>query len=161
MPATPWQEATRAELYVRSDLPTPSTKCQRTTVERLEAVAASGALDEHRVTSWAKRVPADGDHPTGEFERERYAAFAAWAERAGVRLAPFFDTRECYSSVTGERRTELVLPAACLALYDGEDDLVAVVPHADDEGTVTVRECLSELAEGGDADPARPATTAD
>lgn len=156
MPTTPWAEATRAELFVRSDLPAPANLCRRSIVSRLDALVASGVLDACSVSSWDKRVPLDaaGD---GRTELDLYRRFDRWAADVGARLDPFFDTRECYSWTTGERRTELVLPAACLALYDG-DDLLAVAPHADASGDVTVADALDRLTDG-EADEASTAVT--
>ena len=151
-----WESPTRAELFVRSDLPTPAKKCRQTTVSRLEGLVASGVLENYSLTSWAKRVPLDAGSDLGSFERDRYNAFASWAREAGVRLTPFFDTRECYSSTTGDRQTQLVLPAVCIALYDGAD-LVAVAPHADETGSVSVADCFDRL-EGTDGDSDRDRT---
>lgn len=152
MPSIAWEEATRAKLFVRADLPTPAKRCRENLVSRLDALVASGVIDEFSVSSWAKRVPLDADAEVGRSERDRFRQFDAWARAAGVRLTPFFDTRECYSSTTGERQTQLVLPAACLAIYDG-DDLICVVPCADESGTVSVTDCLERLA--GESDGRR------
>ena len=151
MSTNAWEGATRAELYVRSDLPSPAGECRTTIVSRLDALVADGALAEYTVTSWAKRVPLDESSRAGRAERELYRRFDAWATDAGVRLAPSFDTRECYSWTTGERRTELVLPAACLALYEG-DELVGVVPHADETGDVTIHEACDRLTANAEDD---------
>lgn len=152
MATTAWEAANRAELFVRADLPTPAKKCRKTATSRLESFVASGVLEEFSVTTWAKRVPMEAGVDLGTFERARYNEFSAWARAAGVRLAPFFDTRECYSSTTGERQTQLVLPAACLALYDEDDELVAVTPHADERGSVSIADCFERLAAVHDED---------
>lgn len=148
MPTTHRDQATRAELYVRSDLPTPAQQCHTAIVSRLEAAVAGGVLEDFSVTSWAKRVPLAPDDDAGEFERGLYETFSEWAADADVELEPFFDTRECYSRITGDCRTELVMPAACLALYDENDRLVSVVPHATEAGTVSIRDRLADFAEG-------------
>lgn len=150
MPTTDVAAATRAELYVRGGLPKPARQCRRTTERRLADLIASGLLRDASVSSWAKRVPIrDGDAD----ERRLYDEYRAWADEEGVRLRPFFDTRECYCTHTGEKRQELVMPALCLALYDEDDDLVCVAPHADESATVTIADCLDwlgESAEDGD-----------
>lgn len=161
MPTTHWDQASRAELYVRSDLPAPAKQCHAAIRSRLDSLVASGVLEEFSVTSWAKRVPLASEDGDGEFERGLYDAFSEWAATANVGLQPFFDTRECYSKITGERRTELVVPAACLALYDDADALVSVVPHATEAGTVSIRDRLADLADEAVQDPARTARTAD
>ena len=160
MATTDWEEATRAELFVRSDLPTPARQCRQTTLTRLEDLVASGVLEEFSVTSWAKRVPIDAGADLGQFERDRFNAFTTWAREAGVQLSPFFATRECYSSTTGDRQTQLVLPALCVALYDDEE-LVAVVPHADENGSASVGDCLHSLEAPVDDDRSVALTMAD
>lgn len=150
MPTTDVAAATRAELYVRGGLPKPARQCRRTTERRLADLIASGPLRDASVSSWAKRVPIRRGDAT---ERRLYDEYRAWADDEGVRLRPFFDTRECYSTETGEKRQELVMPALCLALYDEDDDLVCVAPHADDSTTVTIADCLDWLHEAaGDGD---------
>lgn len=142
MATTVLVEVTRAELYVRADLPKPARTCRESTVEGLEQCLTSGRLEDVSVTSWSKRVPID----SGEtLERTCYDRFSAWADDHGVRLGPSWGTRECYSPETGERRRELVTPVLCLALYDADDELVCVAPHADGTNTVTVVECLDRL----------------
>jgi len=146
-----WGAASRAELFVRSDLPTPAKQCRTSALSRVEELVDDGVLDGFSMTSWAKRVPLDEDADLGVFERARFDEFSAWAGSTGVRLAPVFDTRECHSTTTGERQTQLVLPAVCLALYD-EEGLVAVVPHASESGTVRLGEALDRLDESADDD---------
>ncbi|MGB9932173.1 HTH domain-containing protein [Haloarcula amylolytica] len=136
----------RATLFVRSDLPKPSQK-RCTAIEReLQELVCRGVLDDIETVEWEKRVPLQG--PGNGNERDLYNEFADWARGAGVCLAPFFDTRLCYSSTTGEKRRELVMPAVCLAVYE-DGDLVQVAPFADAGRTESVEECIEELAETG------------
>lgn len=160
MSTTDWEGTTRAELFVRSDLPTPASRCRQNTISRLEELVASGVLEEFSVTSWAKRVPLDSGADLGASERAHFNRFSSWAHEAGVRLAPFFDTRECYSSTTGDRQTQLVMPAVCAALYDAEE-LVGVVPHANETGTVSIEECFDRLQDVSDDERSTALMTAD
>lgn len=150
MPTTERPGPIRAELYVREDLPGPVRECRRRFEARLERLLAAGAVDEFDVSSWAKRVPLAEESP----ERDRYEEFADWADEEDCGLARFFDTRECYSMATGEKRTELVTPAVCLAVYAG-DDLVTVAPRIDDDGPTSVSDCLDDLADGVREEPSR------
>jgi len=144
MPATETTGELRARLYVRETLPKPAKRCSQTIIARLERLAADGVLGEYSVTSWAKRLPIDGtEHPD---QRARYNEFSQWARHNGVRLTPFFDTRECYSMQTGKKRQELVFPAICLAVYAG-DDLQTVAPHARESATESVTDCLERLSD--------------
>ena len=135
----------RVELFVRSDLPTPSEKRQTAVEDRLQGLQCNGVLDEYETTVWDKRVPVEGS--TGRVERARYNEFAAWAADAGACLAPFFDTRECYSWKTCEKQTELVMPALCLAVYE-DDELVHVAPFARGGTPHSIEECLDDIEAG-------------
>lgn len=141
----------RVELFVRSDLPTPSEKRRNAIETRLQKLSRQGFIEQFETTEWEKRVPVDG---CGDrVERNRYNEFATWARSAGVYLSPFFDTRECYSSKTGEKETQLVMPVICLAVYEGEE-LVRVAPFAAGPRAESVEECIAELATETDALPA-------
>jgi len=159
MPATEATGEIRAELYVRDTLPTPAKRCSQTIIARLERLAADGDLGAYSVTSWAKRLPIGGTSETDQ--RDRYNEFSHWARENGVRLTPFFDTRECYSMQTGEKRTELVFPAICIAVYE-DGELQTVAPHASENATESVTDCLDRLAEQStDEQPQRTTLTAD
>ncbi|WP_435076593.1 HTH domain-containing protein [Halococcus sp. AFM35] len=141
----------RLELFVRSSVPAAARESQSTVRERLRALEADGNVDGASVRTWEKRIPVDA----GVAERETsntYAEFDAWARRRGVSLSPFFDTRDCHSSITGESHTALVLPVMSLAVYEG-DRLSAVFPHADEDRAYTVGEALDALDDdGGESD---------
>ena len=150
MPNTECPQPRRAELFVRSDLPTPSEKRRRAVETRLQELECAGVVDDAETTVWEKRVPVgDDDCP----ERSRYDEFADWATEAGVSLAPFFDTRLCYSWETGEKRTDLVMPALCLAVYEDEE-LVQVAPFARGGTPHSIEECLDDLEAGRTPMPA-------
>lgn len=159
MPATETSGEIRATLFVRDSLPTPARRCSQRTIARLERLAADGIVGNATVTSWAKRLPIDGtDAPS---QRDWYNEFSQWAREHDARLAPFFDTRECYSMTTGEKRTEIVFPAVCLAIYE-DDELVTVAPHATEDGTTSVGDCLDRLTEQpGDEQDQRRTLAAD
>jgi len=136
----------RATLFVRSDLPAPSQK-RCTAIEReLHELVYRGVLEDVETVEWEKRVPLQGSG--SGTEQDLYNEFADWAREAGVCLAPFFDTRLCHSSTTGEKRRELVMPAVCLAVYES-GDLAQVAPFADAGRTESVAECIAELGETG------------
>lgn len=130
-----------ATLFTRENLPGPASERRNAVAAQLAAVANSGALDAFDVVQWAKRVPVEGPQ-----DREQTLAeeFRAWADDDGVHLAPCFDTRECYAEASGAKRTELVMPVLCLAVYE-DGELVEVTPHATDDGVVTVADCLERL----------------
>ena len=133
------------ELFVRSSVPAAARDSQSTVRERLRALEATERIDRTTVRTWEKRIPIDAGAAERDTHRT-YAAFDQWARRRGVSLAPFFGTRECHSSITGESHTALVLPMMSLAVYDG-DRLSAVFPHADEDRSYTVGEALDALEE--------------
>ncbi|WP_284008965.1 HTH domain-containing protein [Haloarcula pelagica] len=143
MPETECPGTRRVELFVRGSLPTPSRKRQAAVEADLEELARRGAVDETTTTTWAKRVPIEDCG--ARTERARYNEFAAWARQAGATLAPFFDTRLCYSMQTGEKREELVMPAMCVAVYE-DGDLTRVAPATGDDGPTSIEDCLTDLA---------------
>lgn len=150
MPATETTREIRAELFVRESLPAPATRSSQTIIARLERLAADGVLEQYGVTSWAKRLSLTGSEASSQ--RDRYSEFSDWAREHGLRLTPFFDTRECYSMKTGKKQTELVFPAICLAVYE-DDELVTVAPHADGATTESVTDSLDRLAERSTGGP--------
>lgn len=150
MPNTECPQTRRAELFVRADLPTPSEK-RRTAVEsRLQELRCQGVFDGVETTVWEKRVPVSGDSCP---EKSRYNEFAEWATDAGVCLAPFFDTRECYSFDTGEKRRELVMPVLCLAVYD-DGELTQVAPFARGGAPHSIEDYLDDIETGREPIPA-------
>lgn len=160
MSQTDWEGATRADLFVRGDLPTPASRSRQTTISRLETLVANDVLEDISVTTWAKRVPLNAGSDLGAAERNWFNTFASWARDAGVHLAPFFGTRECYCSKTGDQQTQLVMPAICAALYD-DDELISVIPHAHEAGTVSIEECLDRLEDEAEDNPTVTPMTAD
>ena len=132
----------RLELFVRSSVPAAARERQTAVVERLRALERDDSIETVAVRTWEKRIPIGGDR-----ERETYrtyAAFEQWARGRGVELRPFFDTRQCHSSITGESYAALVLPVMCLAISEG-DRLRAVFPHASTDRTYTVGDALDTL----------------
>ncbi len=144
MPNTECPQSRRAELFARAALPAPSEKRRASVENRLRQLQRTGAIDEYESTGWKKRVPvADEDCP----ERGRYEEFLEWATDAGATLSPFFDTRLCYSWENGEKRTELVMPALCLAIYE-DAELVQIAPFARGGTPHSIEECLDDLEAG-------------
>lgn len=134
----------RAVFFVRSYLPAPSVRRRAALEAALQDLVDSGVLDDVETVVWDKRVCAEGAPETAE--EDRYEEFREWATRANVSLAPFFDTRRCYSTTTGEKETHLVMPTMCLAVYEA-DELVRVAPHANAGSTESVTECVAHLSE--------------
>jgi len=128
-------------LYERSELPPPAEDRADAINERLEELEEGGHVDDVRREEWAKRMPiADCEDEL----RDTYLSFTSWADEEGVRLTPFFQTRECFSPAAGEHTDWLVMPAFCLGIYD-ESGVAAVYPHNDEPGSKTVEDGLQAL----------------
>lgn len=138
----------RVELFVRSSVPSVARERQAAAIERLYALDDS--IDAVGVRSWEKRIPIDA-HGDRRETHHVYETLLDWACEHGVELRPFFETRECYSSITGESHTALVLPVMCLAVYE-DDRLHGVYPHADADRTYAVGDALDAL----ESDEGRP-----
>lgn len=130
-----------ATFFTRRELPPPAERRADAVYDRLREFADGGYIDDVDRSEWKKRSP------VGDCEcdlRDRYLAFTEWANEQGVRLTPFFDTRQCFSDEEGEMVDWLVMPAFCLVIYT-DDGLCAVYPHTDTEDTRTVEDGLQAL----------------
>ena len=131
----------RVELYERRELPPPAQTQVDEVHHQLDALADQGTIAAVERAEWVKRTPVDDcNHEL----RDTYLSFTTWARESGTRLTPFFQTRECFTPDEGEHTDWLVLPAFCLAVYEG-DTLSAVYPHADEQGTRTVQDGVQAL----------------
>ncbi|WP_340102076.1 HTH domain-containing protein [Salinibaculum salinum] len=139
-------------LYERTELPPPAAERADCVHDRLVELEENGHVDAVTREEWVKRTPVED---CDDELRDTYLSFESWADEEGVRLTPFFQTRECFSSAAGEHTDWLVMPAFCLAVYDG-DDVSAIYPHNDDEdGAKTVEDGLQALI-GEDLSDATP-----
>jgi hypothetical protein len=129
------------EFHVRSELPPPAEHRATQVYEGLTVLAAEGALDRLDRSTWPNRMPVEDPRPE---LRDAYLAYTRFAETQDKSLAPFFQTRECYTPEYGGWTDWLVLPAMCLAVYEN-DELAAVYPHTDGQETYTVQEGLELL----------------
>lgn len=144
-------------LYERSELPPPAEDRADTVYERLTELEERGDISEVRRAEWVKRTPIDG---CNDELRDTYLSFMSWADTEGVRLTPFFQTRECFSPSKGEHTDWLVMPAFCLGIYD-QSGVAAVYPHGDGAGVKTVKDGLQALLSGEIADCSAEALAAD
>lgn len=122
--------------------PTPVTRERRRAVlrelDRLESID----LLEYEVRTWPAEVEVD-DASSELLSLVR--KFDRWSERRDVSITPPFERRTYERPMTGESGEVLTLPGVVLAAYDGDDDLVTVVPHTGDEGHVTVDDYVGWL----------------
>lgn len=106
----------------------------------MERIEEGDSVDSVDVSVWSPEVPVIDESPAVE----AYRRFSDWADRQGVAVEPPFERRQRRSRILGETGEVIVTPSVCLAVYL-DDTLLAVFPHTDDGGTVTVEDGLREL----------------
>lgn len=145
----------RVELRLRERTPACVTEPLEDFRDRVGRLERSGVVDDCRIETWACETWT-GERPNGESAGSATAAtvadFRAWARRNGYTLRPAFDRRERTTLISERSRTELVVPLACLAVYEGEE-LACVAPcstagDGDRADTCTVGDCLDALEAG-------------
>lgn len=138
---SPRENGLELVVYLRESVRSAAAKRQQAVLDRLDALADAGVVEDVTVRRWPKRVSESSE--VLETVRELREA----AEERGFRLEPFFQERERAPGVfTGRTETvrEVVLPVVCVALYrDG--DLRRVYPCADDEACYSVDDGLDML----------------
>lgn len=148
----------RVVLYEREELPPPAAERADCVYDRLTELDESGHVDETNRETWVKRAPIDDCNAD---LRDTYLAFVSWANAEGVRLTPFFQIRERFSTTTGDRTDWLVLPAFCLGIYN-DNGVSAVYPHDSDEADArTVEDGLQVLLGDGRGEQATGPLVAD
>ncbi|MFC4551715.1 MULTISPECIES: HTH domain-containing protein [Halorussus] len=148
----------RARLFTQGFAPSGAEDVPGTLFERLERLEREGTIDECDVEVWGRKVcrRVRGDRPAlGGDVLATVDEFREWADRTGASVDHCFEEHEVRSEMTGEDRTELRLPVACLAVrYD--DELAAVFPHAKDGREYTVADGLAALESSEGRSTSRP-----
>lgn len=157
----------RIEVWIRSFAPSTGAKRDRALKRARQLGARTDASVEIGV--WGKSIERIEDDSTRRRDgpgvgtvRDRVEAFTDWADRAGVSIEPFFNSRRVESTILGESYRIVRLPTVAVAEYrDG--DLAHVAPNREtrSDRTVAAIDRLDELlgeAAGTDADvrPAEP-----
>lgn len=133
------------ELLARRDLPYPSQRRADAIDAELRTLAAEDDVCGYERRTWPKRIRVDG---CGDDHRDRYLTYAAWADREGVSLQPFFHTRERYCTDAEAYTDCIVVPAMTLAVSVA-GELSAVYPYADGDRTATVDDGLAAVRSAG------------
>lgn len=147
----------RVELFERSELPPPAQEQADGVHRQLDTLAQQGEISTLTRTEWNRRAQLDD---CDRDVRDTYLALSQWATENGVRLSPFFQTRERFCTDSGDYTDWLVFPAMCLVVYEG-DEISAVYPHADENTTQTVQDGVESLFVDDFDDSAPEPTLAD
>lgn len=132
----------RVELRVRERTPACVADVIETVTDRLRRLEG-GEVDDVRVECWGqRRLGAPEESITATIEEYR-----EWAEQHGYSLGPAFRRRETGSLLSQGSRSEVVVPAISLSVYE-DGELQCVTPCSDGSATYTVEECLEALEAG-------------
>lgn len=149
-PTTSPPESVRVELFLRTRAPSDVVERLHELTDRVRRLAADDTVTEVRVRTWTSVQPALEElSDTGRSVTQTVDAFRSWAEQHGCTLRPGFERRETTSMVSRRSATELQVPIASLAVYEGET-LQCVAPCSDGDRTYTVDDCVTALEEGRD-----------
>lgn len=140
----------RAVLRLRTLAPAGSYGFQREIIDRLDRLDERNELDGFETDVWGAQIPVG----SATEQYETYREFESWADRHGVSLAPAFERREIGSLVAEETHEAIVPPLVCLALYDRDDEVRAVYPHADGDRIYTVADGVEGI-DGAIPEPVR------
>lgn len=131
----------RIEAYVREDLRGAVDRIDDV-LDRLERLSEEGEIESFSVESWespTRSLSEDASARPRTAVRETVDEFEDWAARHGYTLSPAVDR--------SEDAEEVEVPIVCLAVYDADDELLAVYPHTvSQEGVRTVEDGLSALS---------------
>ena len=132
----------RVELRVRERTPACVADVIERVTDRLDRLEGE-EIDDVQVECWGqRRLDAPDESVT-----ETVAEYREWADRHGYSLDPAFRRRETGSLLTQRSRSEVVVPAISLAIYE-DGELSCVTPCSDGATTYTVEECLEALEAG-------------
>lgn len=138
-------ESVHVELFLRTQAPSDVVERLHELTDRVRRLAADDTVTDVRVRTWTSVRPALEElSDTGRSVTQTVDAFRSWAEQHDCTLRPGFEQRETTSMVSRRSATELQVPIASLAIYEGET-LQCVAPCSDGERTYTVDDCVTAL----------------
>jgi len=145
------EDALTITVHLRAAPSTPAANRQSSVVSRLRELEERGTIPEAGIERWSAQVTvpvADADSDAGALEL--FEEFETAADAAGVRLDPFFATREAVGGLlsAGPTASKIVaFPVVCITIRrDG--DLTGLYPCWNDGDHQRVEDCLDALAEG-------------
>lgn len=147
--------AVSVTVHLRSAPATPAASRQEAVVTRLRELASAGAIPDVGIERWSAQVTmpvADADSDAGAVDL--FEEFETVADEAGVRLAPFFETKEAVGGLLSAGPTAskiLAFPVVCITIRR-EETLTGLYPCWKDGEHHSVEDCIDALADGGPAE---------
>jgi hypothetical protein len=148
-------EATTVTIHLRAAPSTPAARRQETVLDRLRELEEHEVVPDLTIERWSAQVSVPvqaGDSDAGAVEL--FEEFEAAADEAGLRLEPFFETREAVGGLlsSGPSASRILsFPVVCLTVRrDG--DLTGLYPCWNDGVHQSVEDGLGALADGDGAE---------
>lgn len=129
----------KVQLFLRAS--TPLNGQPDEVIEYLEELRRKGRIQDYDVHEVPKQ--ADINNQSSEAVQV-FQEFESWAHDNDVSIQPFFDRAEYESSLSGDTGEIVTFPVMCVSVYE-DDELTAVYPCSNGQGSHTVHECLHEL----------------
>lgn len=132
------------ELWLRRHTPACTASAEQRLIHRVDALEGTSQVASVRVETWDRVRP---HSPRCPDELETVRRFARWADRNGLSLEPAFQRRSAGSLLEESEHVEIVVPLACLAVYD-DGELRCVTPCSNGDRVATVDQALTRLKRG-------------
>jgi hypothetical protein len=148
-------EGVTVTVHLRSAPSTPAVRRQEVVLDRLRELEEHDVVPDLTIERWSAQVSVPvqaGDSDAGAVEL--FEEFEAAADEAGLRLEPFFESREAVGGLLSSGPSAsriLVFPVICLTIRrDG--DLTGLYPCWNDGVHQSIEDVLGALADGDAAE---------
>jgi hypothetical protein len=143
--------AVSVTVHLRSAPSMPAANRQEAVVSRLTDLSSAGVIPEAGIERWSGQVTvpvAGADTDAGAVEL--FEEFEAAADDAGVRLEPFFESKQAVGGLLSAGPTAariIAFPVVCITIRRDEA-LTGLYPCWKDGVHHSVEDCLDALADG-------------
>jgi len=147
-----YSESLTVTAHLRAAPSSPASRRQQSVMKTLDELEADGTIPELAVERRSKQVTVPVlDEDSGDAGAvELFEAFESAADEAGIRLEPFFETREAVGGLLSSGPTNeeiIVFPVICLTIRR-EGDLTGLYPCWNDGVHESIEDCLGALGAG-------------
>lgn len=145
-------EALTVTVHLRAAPSSAAGRRQQSVLSKLRELEAEGTIPGLTVERWSPQVtvpmPEEAGRDAGAVEL--FEEFETVAEESGIRLEPFFETRETVGGLLSSGPTNqqtLVFPVVCLTIRR-EGELTGLYPCWNDDEHQSVEDGLAALESG-------------